>query len=175
MIVNTPASSARKDTPHIDGDWNWRRRLIEGVAVREVRNVVTGNSVTTELLRPGWLPEGVAMQQAIAVTLLPGAVSAWHQHRGRWDFVFVVAGHLRVVLHDPRAESPTHGQVDVLHLSPARPGLVSIPPWVWHGVQNLAGAPAVFVNFFDRPYDYDDPDEWRLPADTEEIPYRFER
>ena len=42
-----------------------------------------------------------------------------------------------------------------------------------HGVQTLGAEPACFVNSFDHAYDYDDPDEWRLPFDTEEIPYRF--
>jgi hypothetical protein len=29
------------------------------------------------------------------------------------------------------------------------------------------------VNYFDLQYDYTDPDDWRLPPDTDEIPYRF--
>lgn len=29
------------------------------------------------------------------------------------------------------------------------------------------------VNDIDRAYRYEDPDHWRLPADTGEIPYRF--
>ena len=70
--------------------------------------------------------------------------------------------------------SATAGQLDVFHLSPARPQLLAVPPWVWHGVQNLAGGVSSFVNMFDRPYDYDDPDEWRLPPDSQEIPYSFD-
>jgi dTDP-4-dehydrorhamnose 3,5-epimerase len=85
----------------------------------------------------------------------------------------VVGGHMRVVLHDPRDGSPTRGQVDVFHLSPARPTLLAVPPWIWHGVQNLSNDPSSFVNLFDRPYSYEDPDEWRLPPDSEEIPFTF--
>lgn len=166
-------NQGRKDAAHIDRDWVVQARLIEGVRVREVRNVVTANGVTTELYRPDWgIVEGT-VRQVIHVALRHGAVSAWHQHRQRWDFLFVVSGHLRVVLSDPRETSPTRGQVDVFHLSPARPMLVAVPPWVWHGVQNLADGPSCFVNMFDRPYDYADPDEWRLPPDSAEIAYRF--
>jgi dTDP-4-dehydrorhamnose 3,5-epimerase len=169
----TGETSARKDAAHIDRDWVVDWQLIDGVRCREVRNVVTANGITTELYRPDWgMVEG-SVEQAIHVALRGNAVSAWHQHHHRWDFLFVVGGHLRVVLCDPRPDSPTLGQVDVLHLSPARPMLVAIPPHVWHGVQNLSTEISSFVNFFDRPYDYDDPDEWRLPADTPEIPYRF--
>ena len=162
-----------KDAAHIDKDWKVERRLIEGVKTRDVRNIVTANGITTELYRPDWGIVDGTVEQAIHVSLRARAVSAWHQHRNRWDFIFVVGGHLRVVLYDPREDSPTHGQVDVFHLSPARPTLLAVPPWVWHGVENLANEPSAFVNMFDRPYDYDDPDEWRLPLGTEEIPFSF--
>jgi dTDP-4-dehydrorhamnose 3,5-epimerase len=174
----SPASSARdhgrKDAAHIDRDWFIDRQLIDGVRVREVRNIVTANGITTELYRPDWGVVEGTLQQVIHVALRGGATSAWHQHRHRWDFLFAVSGHLRVVLFDPRDASPTRGQVDVLHLSVARPMLVAVPPWIWHGVQNLNGDASCFVNMFDRPYDYADPDEWRLPQDTPEIPYRFQ-
>jgi dTDP-4-dehydrorhamnose 3,5-epimerase len=154
-------------------DWVVERRLIEDVFVREVRNVVTANGITTELFRTDWDLGDAEVQQAIHVALRGGALSAWHQHRERWDYIFVVRGHIRVVLHDPREGSPTHGQVDVFHLSPARPQLLGVPPWIWHGVQNLSAAESSFVNLFNRPYDYADPDEWRLPVGTDEIPYSF--
>ena len=168
----TPAEG-RKDAAHIDRNWTIDRRLIDGVLVHDVRNIVTANGITTELYRPDWGIVDGTVQQVIHVALRAGAISAWHQHRMRWDFLFVVGGHLRVVLFDPRPESPTRGQVDVFHLSPARPTLLAVPPWIWHGVQNLAHEASCFVNMFDRPYDYTDPDEWRLPADTDAIPYRF--
>ncbi|HJW92019.1 MAG TPA: hypothetical protein VJ901_00235 [Thermoanaerobaculia bacterium] len=44
-------------------------------------------------------------------------------------------------------------------------------PGVWHGLHNIASADALMVNFPSRPYDYDDPDHYRLPYDAEEIPY----
>ena len=163
----------RKDTAHIDRDWKVEARLIDGVRTRDVRNIVTANGITTELYRPDWGIVDGTVQQVIHVALRGGAVSAWHQHRERWDFLFVVGGHLRVVLHDPRPDSPTSGQVDVFHLSPARPTLLAVPPWIWHGVQNLSRDVSSFVNMFDRPYDYADPDEWRLPVGTDTIPYRF--
>ena len=173
MSTADAPSTARKDDAHIDRDWVVRRRLIDGVKVREVRNIVTGNGITTELFRPDWEFVEGGVQQAIHVALRGQAISAWHQHRQRWDYVFVVGGHLRIVLHDPREGSPTRDQVDVFHLSPARPSLLAIPPGVWHGVQNLSTDVSCFVNLFNRPYDYENPDEWRLPPDTAEIPYRF--
>jgi dTDP-4-dehydrorhamnose 3,5-epimerase len=166
-------TEARKDQAHISREWVLDRELIEGVTCREVRSVVTANGVTTELYRNDWGIVDGDFQQALHVALRSGAVSAWHQHHERWDFLFAVGGHIRLVLYDPREDSATHGQVDVLHLAPQRPMLVAVPPYIWHGVQNLSSGGSSFLNFFDRPYDYDDPDEWRLPPDSPEIPYRF--
>ena len=171
--MSTDGLAGRKDEAHIDKDWVVDRQLIAGVRTREVRNIVTANGVTTEVYRPDWGIVDGEVQQAIHVTLRGEALSAWHQHRHRWDFVMCVGGHLRIVLHDPREGSQTQGQVDVFHLSPMRPTLLAIPPSVWHGVQNLSTGASSFVNLFDRPYDYEDPDEWRLPPDAAEIPYAF--
>jgi dTDP-4-dehydrorhamnose 3,5-epimerase len=173
MATQNAAGQGQKDPAHIDKNWVVDRTLIEGVKVHEVRSIVTANGVTTELYRPDWGIVAGDVRQALHVALRGGAISAWHQHRSRWDFIFAIGGHLRIVLHDPREDSPTHGQVDVFHVSPARPSLLAVPPWLWHGVQNLSNDVSSFVNFFDVPYNYDDPDEWRLPQDAEEIPYSF--
>jgi dTDP-4-dehydrorhamnose 3,5-epimerase len=165
--------SARKDPPHMTPDWELKRDLIDGVKVREVRNVVTSNGVTTELFRRDWGIVDYEIPQIIHVALSGRAVSAWHMHREKTDHLFVVAGHLKVVLYDDRPGSPTRGQVDVFTLSPMRPQLLVVPASIWHGVQNLSNEVSTFVNFFDREYDYEDPDDWRLPPDTTEIPYSF--
>jgi dTDP-4-dehydrorhamnose 3,5-epimerase len=171
--VSDKPDSGVKDAPHITSEWVLDRRLIDGVAVREVRSVVTANSITTEVCRSDWgIVEG-NVEQTLFVAMRGNAVSAWHQHRERWDYLFVVGGHLRVVLFDPRESSPTRGQVDVFHLSPHRPQLLAVPPWIWHGVQNLSTEVSSFVNLFNKPYDYADPDEWRLPPDSDQIPYVF--
>ena len=166
-------SDGIKDAAHISPEWVLDQRLIDGVVVREIRSVITGNSVTTEICRSDWGIVDGSIKQTIHVAMRGNAISAWHQHRHRWDYIFVVGGHLRVVLFDPRDESPTKGQVDVFHLSPHRPQLLAVPPSVWHGVQNLSADTSSFVNLFNEVYDYADPDEWRLPADTGQIPYVF--
>src|SRR5689334_11128342 len=107
MPVDERAADGRKDSAHINEDWIIDRRLIEGVKTREVRNVVTANGITTELFRVDWAFVEGTVQQTIHVALRGEAISAWHQHRERWDYIFVVGGHLRIVLFDPREGSPT--------------------------------------------------------------------
>lgn len=166
-------TTAAKDEAHMTPEWDRQADHIDGVAVREVKHIVTANGVTTELFREDWGIMKGDLVHMIHVSLRPGAVSAWHMHRLKTDHLFVVGGTLRAVLYDDREGSPTRGKLDVFHLSAMRPTLAVIPPEVWHGIQVLSPEPANFVNFFDHAYDYSDPDDWRLPPDTPEIPYSF--
>lgn len=169
----TGVRSATKDQPHMSPSWDLAAQRIEGAITREVKHVVTGNGITTELFRQDWGVVQGEVVHMIHVALRPGAISAWHMHKLKTDHLFVVGGMIRAVLYDDRDGSPTRGKLDVHHLAAVRPMLVVIPPGVWHGIQVLSPEPGVFVNFFDAAYEYDDPDDWRLPADSSEIPYRF--
>jgi dTDP-4-dehydrorhamnose 3,5-epimerase len=166
-------AAAQQDRPLVDASWRATGRLIDGVVLHEVRSVVTRNGITTEVLRKDWGVTGAEIVHAIHVHFRAGALSAWHMHRRKTDHLFVVAGLLRAVLYDDRDGSPTRGLVNELHLSPARPQLVVIPAGVFHGLQALGSEPAAFVNYFDDAYSYDEPDDHRLPPDTDAIPYRF--
>lgn len=162
-----------KDPQHITPDGKLIREVIEGSMVREGVHVITANGVTTEVFRDDWPLAADRVRQAIHVALRPGALSAWHLHKRKTDHLFCVAGHMRVVLFDDREGSPTRGKVDVHHVHGARPQLLVVPPDVWHGVQNLGNEPVCFINYFDEAYDHADPDEYRLPPDTDAIPYTF--
>jgi dTDP-4-dehydrorhamnose 3,5-epimerase len=166
-------SGATKDRASTNADWEIRRDLIADVGVKEIRSMVTGNGVTTEIYRADWGVGKSSIGHAIHVTLRGNAISAWHCHEFQNDHIAVVHGAMRLVLFDDRESSITRGKLNVFNLSPLRPMLIAIPPGVWHGLRNLMFEPSTFVNLFDRAYRYDDPDEWRLPADTDQIPYRF--
>lgn len=165
-------TTGTKDTAHITPDGRLTRPLIDGSLVREGAHIVTANGITTEVHRQDWGILG-DLRHAIHVALRPGALSAWHLHRLKTDHLMTIDGHLRVVLFDDREGSPTRGQVDVHHVAGVRPQLLVIPPDVWHGVQNLGAGSACFVNYFDVAYDHADPDEYRLPPDSPDVPYRF--
>ncbi len=74
---------------------------------------------------------------------------------------------------EQRKNSKTFGLLNEFRLGDACPGLLIVPPCVWHGVHNTSGDEASLVNFVDHAYSYEDPDHWRLAADSPEIPYRF--
>ncbi len=147
--------------------------LPEGVEIRERKNLITGNGVTTELFRDDWGLSLDRIANIVHVSLRAHAISAWHLHLEQTDHVFVTGGALRAALYDDREGSPTRGRLSVLHLSRHRPSLLILPPGIWHGFQNLEPTDSTFIGFFDLSYDYEKPDEWRLPPDTDAIPYRF--
>lgn len=165
--------NAQKDQQTASADGQLMRTFFDGVLVKEVQNIITRNGVTTELYRPEWPVGPDQVRHIIHATLRANAISAWHVHEYQTDTVVVTAGAIKLVLFDDRADSATRGGVNVFHLSRMRPTVVTIPPGIWHGLQNIENAESSFINYFDRPYDYTNPDEWRLPFDSDQIPYQF--
>jgi hypothetical protein len=84
-----------------------------------------------------------------------------------------MAGHVTLALYDARHDAATFGSVNEFELTIQRPQLVEVPPGVWHGLAVGGTTPAIILNLPDRPYAYEAPDHWRLPPDTNLIPYSF--
>lgn len=157
----------------VTNDWHILRRSIDGVAVKEVRSVLKQNGYLTEIYRRDWQLDGTDVDQVFQIVLNPGVVEAWHMHARTVDRFFASTGRVKIVLYDARRESPTYQLVSEYLIGTERPALLIVPPGVWHGVQNISDETAVVLNLVDHAYVYEGPDHWGLPADTEEIPYRF--
>jgi dTDP-4-dehydrorhamnose 3,5-epimerase len=163
-----------RDRQSVTADWQRvEGGLIEGVALFEMKNVLGGPGYLTEIYRSDWKLDEAGVEQAFQTIFEPGGVSAWHAHELTRDRLFVAAGTMGIVLYDPRPDSPSRGRINEFRLGTLRPGLVSIPPKVWHGVENLSNERAVLLNLVDRAYCYERPDHFRLPADSDQIPYRL--
>jgi dTDP-4-dehydrorhamnose 3,5-epimerase len=169
-------AGAQRDRQSITREWRPSDiRLIDGVAVHEVRPVMTGYGHLTEMLRSEWLGGAEKIGQIFTSTLMPGRISAWHAHGETTDRLFVATGLMRVALYDARAGSPTFGLVNEIRLGAIRPALVIVPPRVWHGIQNIGAEPSVLINAVDVAYEYESPDHWRVAHDCPDIPYQFPR
>jgi dTDP-4-dehydrorhamnose 3,5-epimerase len=167
-------SGMRKDAQGITRDWQLvNQRLIDGVRVKQVENVMTGYGALTEIYRKDWALDAGAVDQVFQSLLEPGGISGWHAHAETTDRLFVSMGRMRIVLYDGRKGSPTFGLVNEFRAGAARPSLVVIPPRVWHAVENTGGGPALLINAVDKAYRYESPDHYRLPLETDQIPYRF--
>jgi dTDP-4-dehydrorhamnose 3,5-epimerase len=164
---------SEKDGQSVTADWALAQEPIDGVRIQEIRSVLTGSGYVTEIFRRDWELGDGTVDQVFQTTLSPGAVSAWHCHVNTTDRLMVNVGRMRIVLYDAREGSPTAGRLTHHLFGTPRPALVVVPPLVWHGVQNIGPGDAALINVVDAAYDYEDPDHWRLPADSPEIPYRF--
>jgi dTDP-4-dehydrorhamnose 3,5-epimerase len=164
---------ARKDTQLVTKEWRSIQEQIDGVIVREVLHVPRDHGVITEMFRPEWDPTGLPIIHIYQSRLFPGAIGAWSCHAKTVDRLFVNQGHLKIVLYDGREASKSFGRVVELYAGDSRPGFAVIPSGVWHGLQNLGSSDALIVNFPTNAYDYEDPDHYRLPYDSPEIPYTW--
>lgn len=163
----------KKDEQSVTADWQSTQDLIDGVTVKEIRSVLAGTGYVTEVFRRDWDADGGIVDQVFQVTLGPGGVSAWHCHANTTDRLMVNHGRIRIVLYDSREGSPTQGRLNHLVFGTPRPAIVTVPPLVWHGIQNVGPGDSSLINVVDAAYDYEDPDHYRIPADSPEIPYRF--
>ena len=165
---------AVKRRQSVTSDWQFvDQDYLDGVKLKEIRNLSTSYGHLTEIYRRDWGLDGGGADQAFMGALGPGQITAWHVHGHTTDRLFGASGQLKVVLYDAREGSPTHGKLNEFRIGPPRPALVVVPPGVWHGVQNVADGTSILINVVDRAYSYDDPDHWSLPADTPKIPYSF--
>jgi dTDP-4-dehydrorhamnose 3,5-epimerase len=166
---------AEKDVQSVTADWEpVGRTLIDGVVLHAARVVPKRSGSVTELYRDDWPGDTEPVGQVFVVRLAVGGMSAWHAHGVTIDRLTVVDGAATLVLYDARQDSPTCGAVNEFQLVDARPTTVVVPPRVWHGIRNSGDRPCLVVNMPDKPYQYEDPDHWRVPADSPEIPYRFD-
>ena len=144
-------------------------QIIEGVRTKQLKVIPDGRGRLMEMLRAD---DDIfaGFGQVYLTTTLPGVVKGWHLHKMQTDNVVCVYGMIRLGLYDDRKDSPTYGLVNEFYLGVHNPLLVQIPPLVYHGWKCVSVEEAMIVNTVTKPYDYKNPDEYRLDAHDNHIP-----
>lgn len=144
--------------------------MIEGVAVKRLVAHPDERGRLWEILRSD---DEIFQRfgQVYVTTAYPGVVKAWHAHRLQTDFFTVIAGMAKFALYDMREESPTRGEVAEFFIGRDNLQLITIPPGVYHGFKNVGRDELLALNCPTEPYNAAEPDEIRLPVDTDQIPY----
>jgi dTDP-4-dehydrorhamnose 3,5-epimerase len=154
-----------------------RAASVPGVEFRPTRPVPHDHGVVTEIARASWNIIKAPITQVHQTTTLPGRVRAWSIHQKGTDRLFVVSGLIKFAVFDGRQDSKTFGSVTEMIVSEKNPGLLIIEPCLYHGWKNIGAGEAVVINMPNEMYDYEAPDAFTLPWESETaqriIPYQW--
>lgn len=146
---------------------------IADVVIRPAVTHLDERGEVCEVYSPAWDIHPEPMVYAYLIGIRPGQVKGWVVHRLQDDRLFSAFGTVKLVLYDDRAESPTHGMLNEMCFGERHRALIVIPKGVYHAVQNVGDVDAALFNLPTQPFDHARPDKYRLPLDTDRIPYRF--
>ena len=147
--------------------------MIDGVQTKPLRMIPDERGRLMEILRCDD-PIFEKFGQVYMTTTYPGVIKAWHFHTKQDDNITVVKGMLKLVLYDDREGSPTRGNIVEMFIGDHNPTLVHVPKQIMHGWKCIGTQEALVINCVTESYDYENPDEHRLPFDTDRIPYDWE-
>ncbi|MCP3682752.1 MAG: dTDP-4-dehydrorhamnose 3,5-epimerase [bacterium] len=147
--------------------------MIDGVKIKNLKVHEDYRGKVMEILRSDD-KEFIKFGQVYMTTCVPGVAKAWHYHRIQTDSFACIKGKVRLALFDSRPDSKTKGEVQEFLLSiDENPILVQIPNGVYHGFECASDDACIIVNTPTEFYNHNEPDEYRLPFDTKEIPFKW--
>ena len=150
------------------------RDPIAGVKVKTLRCIPDERGWLMEIMRADETDFYTKFGQVYVSATYPGVVKAWHYHRVQIDNFVCISGMVKLVLVDTRNDSPTKGTINEFFLGSQNPLLVQVPNLVYHGWKCISPDTAMVVNVPTEPYNYAEPDEYRLePHGT--LPYDWAR
>jgi len=147
--------------------------MIDGVKIKELTVHRDDRGLLMEILRKD---DSLFRQfgQVYMTVAQPGFAKAWHYHKKQYDHFCCLQGSMRLVMYDGRDGSPTKGEVqEIISGVDDKPVLVQIPPYVYHGFEAVGDQPCTVVNTPTEPYNADEPDEFRVPFNSEQIPFKW--
>ncbi len=109
------------------------------------------------LLQGVMAPEG----QINYSTQYPGVIKAWHRHTLQTDFWICLRGHIKVGV---QKEGEAFAWLQVI--GEKAPGVMVIPPPLWHGAATVGEEPAGLFYYVTHAYNAASPDEQRRAYDA---------
>lgn len=161
----------RRDIQRVEPDGRKVEQRIDGVLVREAVTHLDERGELVEIFNPAWGFTDFPMVYAYVTTVRPAKVKGWLLHRIQTDRLFPCMGSLRIVLYDARPGSATNGMLNEFVFGERRRAMIVIPPGVFHALQNVGTDEGLFFNLPSEPYNHSNPDKYRLPLDTDQIPF----
>jgi dTDP-4-dehydrorhamnose 3,5-epimerase len=145
--------------------------MIDGVSITPLRRIPDERGMVMHMLRADD-PHFERFGEVYFATAYPGVIKGWHLHTRQVQNYAVVAGMVKLVIYDPRDESPTRGELQEVFLGDDNYALVRIPPGVYNGWKCIGTATAMVANCATEPHD---PTEMRrLDPFSCEVPYSWD-
>jgi dTDP-4-dehydrorhamnose 3,5-epimerase len=144
--------------------------MIEGVVTKQLKQIADERGWLFEIMRSDW-DLFQKFGQVYITAAYPQVVKAWHMHKKQTDNIACIKGMIKLVLYDNREKSKTKNEINEFTIGERNLLTVKIPPEVWHGFKTVTEEYALILNVPTELYNYKKPDEYRLPPDTEKIPY----
>ncbi|MEM7143549.1 MAG: dTDP-4-dehydrorhamnose 3,5-epimerase [Verrucomicrobiota bacterium] len=148
--------------------------LAHGVSTHPIVTHHDERGSVGELYDPRWNWHADPLISSTFVTIHPGKVKGWALHDVMEDRFALLSGKAEFVFFDDRDGSPTKGSISKIIISENDRQVIRVPTGLWHAVHNIGPNDVVIINFPTQPYQYEDPDKYRLPLNTDLIPYKFE-
>jgi dTDP-4-dehydrorhamnose 3,5-epimerase len=148
--------------------------MIDGVIVKQLKVIPDERGRLMEIMRTD---DNFFQKfgQVYMTTAYPGVVKGWHYHKKQADNMAVIKGMMKIVLYDSRKDSATFGEINEIFAGIHNPVIVHIPAFVYHGFKCISEEEAIVINTPTEVYNYNKPDEYRLPAHGSEIQYDWGR
>ena len=152
-------------------------QMIQGVQVKRLTVLPDDRGFLMEMLREDE-PIFERFGQVYITGCRRGVAKGWHYRNEQTDHFVCVGGTALVILYDGRDGSPTHGMVQefILTSPPCQepaPLLLKIPRLVLHGFTASGCEEARIINIPTLPYHRANPDEYRTPWNSPDVPYRW--
>jgi dTDP-4-dehydrorhamnose 3,5-epimerase len=148
--------------------------MIQGVEVKKLKIIPDGRGRLMEILRSDE-PIFQKFGQVYMTTAFSGVTKAWHYHKLQDDYFTCISGVMRLALYDSREDSPTYKEINDFVISLDNPILVKIPKLIYHGFKCVSDIEAIIINVPTMTYNYKVPDEYRLNAFDNDIPYDWSK
>ncbi len=142
--------------------------MIKGVLVKLLPQITDERGKIMHMLRADE-PHFEQFGEIYFSVVYPGVVKGWHLHKEMTLNYAVILGMVKLVLYDPREDSPTKGEIQELFAGEDNYVLVKIPPGIYNGFKGIGTKPAIVANCATLPHRSDEIE--RLDPSTSDIPY----
>ncbi|MBA2734783.1 MAG: dTDP-4-dehydrorhamnose 3,5-epimerase family protein [Acidobacteria bacterium] len=129
----------------------FKRGMIQGVAVRDLRKHVDDRGWLSELFRHDDLAEEFYPQMGYISQSQPHVQRGPHEHAEQADFFcFIGPSNFKMRLWDNRADSETYRSVMTLFVGEDNPKSILVPKGVVHAYRNIGHGVGIVINFPNR-------------------------